>query len=84
MVKKDVVIGLDNGLEERPIAVLVQKASKFESSVYLLSGNKRVNAKSIMGMMGMGMQNGENVTVVTQGNDEDAAAEEIARYLGGE
>jgi catabolite repression HPr-like protein len=84
MVKKDVVIGLDNGLEERPIAVLVQKASKFESSVYLLSGNKRVNAKSIMGMMGMGMQNGETVTVVTQGNDEDAAAEEIARYLGGE
>jgi catabolite repression HPr-like protein len=45
------MIGLDNGLEERPIAVLVQKASKFESSVYLLSGNKRVNAKSIMGMM---------------------------------
>jgi catabolite repression HPr-like protein len=81
MIEKQIVIGLDSGLEERPIAVLVQMASKYESSVYLLSGNKRVNAKSIMGMMGMGMQNGESVTVVTEGVDEVDAASEIVKYL---
>lgn len=81
MIEKQVVIGLDNGLEERPIAVLVQKASKYESDVYLISGNKKVNAKSIMGMMGMGMKGGESVTVMTEGVDEAAAAEEIANYL---
>jgi catabolite repression HPr-like protein len=81
MVEKQVVIGLDSGLEERPIAVLVQMASKYESSVYLISENKKVNAKSIMGMMGMGMKNGESVTLVTEGADEAAAADEIIQYL---
>jgi catabolite repression HPr-like protein len=81
MIEKQVVIGLDSGLEERPIAVLVQMASKYESDVYLASGNKKVNAKSIMGMMGMGMRSGESVTIVTEGIDEDAAADEIIQYL---
>ncbi|MCL2253011.1 MAG: HPr family phosphocarrier protein [Lachnospiraceae bacterium] len=83
MVEKQIVIGLSNGLEERPIAVLVQMASKYESSVYLLSGNKKVNAKSIMGMMGMGMKSGESVTVMTDGADEDEAADEMINYLKG-
>ena len=81
MIEKQIVIGLASGLEERPIAVLVQMASKYESSVYLLSGNKKVNAKSIMGMMGMGMRSGESVTIMTEGVDEAAAAEEIINYL---
>ena len=81
MVEKQIVIGLASGLEERPIAVLVQMASKYESSVYLISGNKKVNAKSIMGMMGMGMKSGESVTVMTEGIDEAEAAAEIINYL---
>jgi catabolite repression HPr-like protein len=81
MVEKQIVIGLASGLEERPIAVLVQMASKYESSVYLVSGNKKVNAKSIMGMMGMGMKSGESVTVMAEGIDEAEAAEEIVNYL---
>jgi catabolite repression HPr-like protein len=84
MVKKEVEIGLDSGLEERPIALIVQMASRYECSVYLLSGNKRVNAKSIMGMMGMGMKSGETITIVTEGVDEELAAVEIARYLNGQ
>jgi catabolite repression HPr-like protein len=81
MIEKEVIIGLDSGLEERPIAMLVQIASKYESSVYLHAGNKRVNAKSIMGMMGMGMQSGESVTIVAEGPDEEAAAAELSEYL---
>jgi len=81
MIEKQIVIGLANGLEERPIAVLVQMASKYESDVYLISGNKKVNAKSIMGMMGMGMRSGESVTILTEGIDEVEAADEIVNYL---
>jgi len=81
MIEKQIVIGLANGLEERPIAVLVQMASKYESDVYLISGNKKVNAKSIMGMMGMGMRSGESVTIQTEGIDEVEAADEIINYL---
>ncbi|MCL2051491.1 MAG: HPr family phosphocarrier protein [Lachnospiraceae bacterium] len=81
MIEKQIVIGLASGLEERPIAVLVQMASKYESNVYLISGNKKVNAKSIMGMMGMGMRSGESVTIMTDGVDEIEAANEIINYL---
>ncbi len=81
MVEKAMVVGLESGQEARPIAVLVQIASKYESTVYIISGNKKVNAKSIMGMMGIGIISGESVTVVTEGSDEAEAAEEIAKYL---
>ena len=81
MVEKKVQIGLESGLKERPIAVLVQKASQFDSSVYLKSGNKTVNAKSIMGVMGMGLKSGDYVSVTAEGSDEEMAATEIVKHL---
>ena len=51
MIKKPITIHLSTGLEARPVAQLVQVASQFKSSVHVESGNKKVNAKSIMGMM---------------------------------
>ena len=58
MIEKQIVIGRASGLEERPIAVLVQMASKYDCMIHLQSGNKKVNVKSIMGMMGMGLRSG--------------------------
>lgn len=84
MIKKSVRIELSNGLEARPVALLVQVASQYESTVYLETQNKRVNAKSIMGMMTLGLNNGEEVTVVCEGNDETAAAEDVEKFLTGE
>ena len=63
MKKETMSIQLANGLEARPIAVMVQIASQFDSKIYLEAEGKRVNAKSIMGMMSLGMDAGENVTV---------------------
>lgn len=83
MIKRSVKIQLSGGLEARPVAVLVQVASQFESSVYLESGEKRVNAKSIMGMMSLGLDNGESVTVVCDGKDESDAADGIEKFLNG-
>ena len=84
MIKKSVTINLENGLEARPIALLVQKASQHESSVYIESGDKRVNAKSIMGMMSLGLNTGETLTVVAEGADENDAVTDIEQFLSGE
>lgn len=83
MRKSTVEIKLQNGLEARPVAMLVQVASKYESKIYLESTGKKVNAKSIMGMMSLGLDNGDQVTVTAEGTDEDEAVEAIEKYLCG-
>ena len=55
MVKKTVTVELASGLEARPVAMLVQVASQYESSIYVEIDSKKVNAKSIMGMMTLGL-----------------------------
>ena len=70
MIKKPITIQISNGLEARPIAMLVQVASQFESEIYVESGKKKVNAKSIMGMMTLGLDTGESVTISANGADE--------------
>lgn len=84
MTSKTVEIKLQNGLEARPVAVLVQVASKFESTVYLESNGRKVNAKSIMGMMSLGLDNGEEVMVLADGEDETQAVSDIEKFLCGE
>ena len=84
MTKRTVTIELASGLEARPIAMLVQLASSYESKIYVESDNKKVNAKSIMGMMTLGLAAGENVTVNADGADEANAIAEIEKYLSAE
>ena len=81
MIAKKIKIQIQNGLEARPVAVLVQVASQFNSSIYVESGAKKVNAKSIMGMMALGLDAGEEVVVSAEGDDETSAMEEIEKFL---
>ena len=81
MVKKAITIGLASGLEARPVAMLVQSASQYDSLIYVESENARVNAKSIMGMMTLGLDVGETVVVSADGSDEEKAIAEIEQYL---
>lgn len=83
MIKKPITIQLKSGLEARPVAVLVQVASQYESSVYVEVGEKKVNAKSIMGMMTLGLITGEEITVMVDGRDESEAMKGIEEYLSG-
>ena len=62
----------------------MQVASRFESRITIESGDKVVNAKSIMGMMTLGLAAGENVTVNADGVDEANAIAEIEKYLSAE
>lgn len=83
MIQKSIQIKLETGLEARPIAMLVQVASQFESTVYINSEDRKVNAKSIMGMMSLGLDSGEVITVTANGSDEETAITEIEKFLSG-
>ena len=81
MIRKPMTVQLASGLEARPVAVQVQVASQYESKIYVEIDNKKVNAKSIMGMMTLGLSTGESVVVSAEGTDEEAAIENIEKYL---
>ena len=84
VIQKKMIVKLDKGLDARPVAVFVQIASQYESKVSVEVDGKTINAKSIMGMMSLGLTNGGELTVVTDGSDEEAAVEHIERFLNGE
>ena len=84
MTKKNILIKLESGLEARPVALLVQEASKYESIIYIECEGKRVNAKSIMGMMSLGLDVGEELVVEAEGSDEQTAVANIEKFLSGE
>ena len=81
MTKKAIQIQISEGADARPIAMLVQVASQYESQIYVEVGSKKVNAKSIMGMMTLGLAPGEQVTVTADGADEEEAIQSIEQYL---
>ena len=81
MIKESVVVKADPGFDGRPIALLVQEASQYASTVYIQVGEKHINAKSIMGMMTLGLDTGENVTITVSGADESEAMSQIEGYL---
>ena len=81
MIKKPVMIQIRNGLEARPVALLVQVASQYDSEIYVESEERHVNAKSIMGMMTLGLDAGEEITLSANGEDEEAAMKSIENYL---
>ena len=83
MVVRDILVNLEHGLEARPIALLVQEASKYDSKIYIQSKDRRVNAKSMMGMMTLALDNGETLEVSADGDDEQVAVSGIEHFLSG-
>ena len=83
MITKSIEIKLPRGLEARPVAELVQLASKYESTVHIEAQSKKVNAKSIMGMMTLNLNSGEAVTVIADGSDEESAVADMENFLQG-
>ena len=79
MIKKPVMIQIRNGLEARPVAL----ASQYDSEIYVESEERHVNAKSIMGMMTLGLNYGDSIVVSANGTDEEEAMKEIEKYLSG-
>ena len=83
-MRKSVTVKMSDSMEATPIAHLVQLANQFNSQIYFEMDTKKVNAKSIMGMMSLGLDMGEEVTVVADGTDEQDAVDSIEKYLSGQ
>ena len=81
MIEMPVVVRQEKGLDGRTIALLVQEASQYASKVYIKVEDKSINAKSIMGMMSLSLSEGEEVTIFTEGEDEEKAAEGIKTFF---
>ncbi|ETP71138.1 phosphotransferase system HPr (HPr) family protein [Lachnospiraceae bacterium JC7] len=84
MKDTNVVVNLPKKSDDHPVAMLVQIASRYESRIYMADGPRKVNAKSIMGMMALGINNGQELVVSAEGSDENDAVDAISEYLRGE
>ncbi len=81
MIKKNITVRIKEGLIVRPVAMFVQVASQFQSRIYIETSDMKINAKSIMGMMTLGMEEGKDLTVSVDGTDEEFAMEKIEAFL---
>ncbi|WP_163579054.1 HPr family phosphocarrier protein [Gracilibacillus saliphilus] len=83
MLEKEVVIAVDPGLQARPAAQFVQKANSFTSEIFIEKGTKRINAKSIMGLMSLALSKGNTIKIITDGSDDQEALDELAAFVEG-
>lgn len=73
MVSKEITVVNTVGLHARPATYFIQKANTFESSVWISCGSRRANAKSLLGVLSLGICKGTALTVMADGPDEEAA-----------
>ena len=81
MVQETVVFQCEDALQMKAVAILIQKASAFKSSIYLTRSGRRANAKSLLGVMSLGIENDAEIEITADGDDQDAAVEALVGYL---
>ena len=81
MTTKEMVVRCESGLHNRQATYFVQKANEFDSSIWLESGNRKMNAKSLLGIMSLGIVTGATVTLTATGNDEQEALDALEALL---
>ncbi len=81
MTIKKLSIRTDDGLQPKAAALLVQVASKYNSNILIEQGSKRVNAKSIMGVLSLRIRQGETFLLAVSGEDEEEAANAVAHLI---
>ncbi|WP_153125344.1 HPr family phosphocarrier protein [Peribacillus tepidiphilus] len=81
MVEKQIEVRLKTGLQARPAALFVQEANRFSSDVFLEKDGKKVNAKSIMGLMSLALGTGSSVILSAEGKDEQEALNALAAFI---
>lgn len=81
MYKQQCVVKCESGLHNKQVTYFVQKANEFRSSVWLESDSRKMNAKSLLGIMSLGIVTGATVTLIADGSDEKEAVEALAELL---
>ena len=82
MFSKEVVVRCESGLHNKQATYFVQKANEFDSSIWLESGNRKMNAKSLLGFLSLQPAEGSQVTLTAEGPDEAEALKALADMLG--
>jgi len=80
MQSKEVTIFSKTGLESKMAARLIQKASSYESNIWIQKGERKANAKSLLGLLSLGISPGDNITIITEGRDESIALSELEAF----
>ncbi len=81
MFKKEVVVRCESGLHNRQATYFVQKANEFDCNIWVESGSRRMNAKSLLGIMSLGVVTGATVTLVADGTNAEQAVDVLAELL---
>ena len=81
MVKKDVTITNAIGLHARPATFFIQKANEFKSSIWVEKESRRVNAKSLLGVLSLGIVGGVNINIIADGGDEQEAVDALVHLV---
>jgi len=81
MLKKEIIVRCESGLHNRQATYFVQKANEFDSRIWLETGSRRMNAKSLLGIMSLGIGTGTTVTLSADGSDETTAIDSLETLL---
>ncbi len=81
MINKDVVVLCESGLHNKQATYFVQKANEFESNIWLESGSRKMNAKSLLGIMSLSVVSGSTVTLIASGSDAEDAVNALEALL---
>lgn len=81
MVLKEVTVRCQSGLHNKQATYFVQKANEFNCNIWLECGNRRMNAKSLLGIMSLGIVSGANVVLSADGSDSEAAVTALDELL---
>jgi phosphocarrier protein len=83
MISRSLTITNSVGLHARPATFFVQKANTFKSSIWIEKEDCRVNAKSLLGVLSLGISKGTSITLIADGNDEGLAVDGLAELIDG-
>ena len=81
MVTKEAVVKSESGLHNRAAALFIQKANTFKSSVWIENGDRRANAKSLLGVLSLGISMDMKIIITADGSDEESAVNELAALI---
>ena len=81
MYVKDVVVQNQVGLHARPATFFIQKANEFKSSIWVEKEERRVNAKSLLGVLSLGIVGGTSIRIIADGNDEQDSVENLVKLV---
>ena len=80
-VKKDVLVQNQVGLHARPATFFIQKANEFKSSIWVEKDERRVNAKSLLGVLSLGIVGGTSIDIIADGSDEQEAVDSLVALV---